>query len=117
MAIHALTFFSNLKFHFIQLQLYCQKTQSFHFLCRSGYFIRSCYLFSWSITFRSYIEPKSLLHPTEQPGHSFVNNFFKENFNIIRSSSPLCLMYVVGPESFRPDIQKPRQIENAVRDI
>ena len=26
-------------------------------------------------------------------------------------------MYVVGSESFRPDIQKPRQMENAVRDI
>ena len=25
--------------------------------------------------------------------------------------------YVVGSKSFRPDIQKPRQIENAVRDI
>ena len=26
-------------------------------------------------------------------------------------------MYVVGSKSFRPDIQKPRQMENAVRDI
>jgi hypothetical protein len=26
-------------------------------------------------------------------------------------------MYVVGSRSFRPDIQKPRQMENAVRDI
>ena len=25
--------------------------------------------------------------------------------------------YVVGSESFRPDIQKPRKMENAVRDI
>ena len=25
-------------------------------------------------------------------------------------------IYVVGPESFWPDIQKPRQMENAVRD-
>jgi hypothetical protein len=25
--------------------------------------------------------------------------------------------YVVGTKSFRPDIQKPRQMENAVRDI
>ena len=29
----------------------------------------------------------------------------------------LCLIYVVGSKSFRPDIQKPRQLENAVRDI
>ena len=27
------------------------------------------------------------------------------------------LLYVVGSKSFRPDIQKPRQMENAVRDI
>ena len=27
------------------------------------------------------------------------------------------LKYVVGSKSFRPDIQKPRQMENAVRDI
>ena len=26
-------------------------------------------------------------------------------------------MYIVGSKSFRPDIQKPRQMENAVRDI
>jgi hypothetical protein len=26
-------------------------------------------------------------------------------------------MYVVGSKSFQPDIQKPRQMENAVRDI
>jgi hypothetical protein len=26
-------------------------------------------------------------------------------------------MYIVGSKSFRPDIQKPRQIENAARDI
>ena len=29
----------------------------------------------------------------------------------------LMLMYVVGSKSFRPDIQKPRQMENAVSDI
>ena len=27
------------------------------------------------------------------------------------------VMYVVGSKRFRPDIQKPRQMENAVRDI
>ena len=26
-------------------------------------------------------------------------------------------IYVVGSKRFRPDIQKPRQMENAVRDI
>ena len=29
----------------------------------------------------------------------------------------ICSTYVVGSKSFRPDIQKPRQMENAVRDI
>ena len=29
----------------------------------------------------------------------------------------LQFLYVVGPKSFRPDIQKPRQMEKAVRDI
>ena len=29
----------------------------------------------------------------------------------------LWTVHVVGPKSFRPDIQKPRQMENAVRDI
>ena len=26
-------------------------------------------------------------------------------------------MYIVGSKSFQPDIQKPRQMENAVRDM
>ena len=40
------------------------------------------------------------------------------NFNSARISV-ICrrLLYVVGSKSFRPDIQKPRQVENAVRDI
>ena len=29
----------------------------------------------------------------------------------------LMMKYAVGSKSFRPDIQKPRQMENAVRDI
>ena len=31
--------------------------------------------------------------------------------------TPCSLLYVVGSKCFRPDIQKPCQIENAVRDI
>ena len=31
--------------------------------------------------------------------------------------SPSAGMYEVGSKSFRPDIQKPRQMENAARDI
>ena len=39
--------------------------------------------------------------------------------NIIVDSSPTdrSANYVVGSKSFRPDIQKPRQMENAVRAI
>ena len=29
----------------------------------------------------------------------------------------MLLTYLVGSKSFRPDIQKPRQMENAMRDI
>ena len=29
----------------------------------------------------------------------------------------ICVSYVVGSKSFRPDIQKLRQMENSVRDI
>ena len=48
--------------------------------------------------------------------------FFKKipyitvNMNAL-SSVNFLLWYVVGSKSFRPDIQKPRQMENAVRDI
>ena len=37
---------------------------------------------------------------------------------IIPSSEAIFFkLYVVGSKSFRPDIPKPRQMENAVRDI
>ena len=32
-------------------------------------------------------------------------------------TSCFTLLYVVGSKTFRPDIQKPRQMENAVRGI
>jgi hypothetical protein len=39
--------------------------------------------------------------------------FLEQNaFNWIGTTT-----YVVGPKSFRPDVQKPLQKENAVRDI
>ena len=34
-----------------------------------------------------------------------------------RGGIPSLGLYVVGSKSFRPNIQKPRQMENAVRDI
>ena len=37
------------------------------------------------------------------------------NFNITQYAT--VFMYVVGSKSFRPDVRKPRQMENAVRDI
>ena len=39
----------------------------------------------------------------------YTFNFFVGTMDLI--------LYVVGSKSFRPDIQKPRQMENAVRDI
>ena len=54
----------------------------------------------------------------------FSINSFLLNFNIsilIRMlgsrNSSVNARYVVGYKRFRPDIQKPRQVENAVRDI
>ena len=35
----------------------------------------------------------------------------------IYNSLHISAIYVVGYKSFRPDIQKPRKMENAVRDI
>ena len=44
-------------------------------------------------------------------GHSFSTSKSSAQFAQVLKS------YVVGSKSFRPDIQKPRQMENAVRDI
>ena len=38
-------------------------------------------------------------------------------FNFIDVFQNLSGTYVVGSKSFRPDIKKPRQMKNAVRDI
>ena len=37
--------------------------------------------------------------------------------NARREGPTTVIIYVVGSKSLRPDIQKPRQMENAVRDI
>ena len=53
----------------------------------------------------------------------FVDStYWKLYILLLIEDIPLCyiikyIMYVVGSKSFRPDIQKPRQMENAVRDI
>ena len=42
---------------------------------------------------------------------------FESSEKIYFSDGPIWYnIYVVGSKSFRPDIQKPRQMENAVRD-
>ena len=46
----------------------------------------------------------------------------REQFNHVHAFNDLVpsvveAMYVVGSKRFRPDIQKPHQMENAVRDI
>ena len=43
--------------------------------------------------------------------------YIEKDFYYLISNPYLPVMYVVGSKSFRPDIQKPRQMENAVRDI
>jgi hypothetical protein len=43
--------------------------------------------------------------------HFVTTGYATENY------SPHAIMYAVGLKSSPPDIQKPRQMENAVRDI
>ena len=43
--------------------------------------------------------------------------FSATKISIDKLTDPCECKYVVGSKSFRPDIQKPRQMENAVRDI
>ena len=48
----------------------------------------------------------------------FAENFFLQNFLFLEQiNAILSYKYVVGYKLFRLDIQKPRQMENAVRDI
>ena len=42
---------------------------------------------------------------------------FSHNLTVGKRTGVRGCMYVVGSKSFRSDIQKPRQMENAVRDI
>ena len=37
--------------------------------------------------------------------------------NFVLNIMGSAMQYVVGSKCFRPDLQKPRQLENAVRDI
>ena len=37
--------------------------------------------------------------------------------NFVLNIMGSAMQYVEGSKSFRPDLQKPRQLENAVRDI
>ena len=46
-----------------------------------------------------------------------IIEFGENNRRVYDACHILRLAYVVGSKSFRPDIQKPRQMENAVRDI
>ena len=48
---------------------------------------------------------------------SFFRAVSELNLTNKHNSGGACLTYVVGSKIFRADIQKPRQIENAVRDI
>jgi hypothetical protein len=46
--------------------------------------------------------------------HSGLNGI---TFRKLSAQASLLYMYEGGSKSFRPDIQKPRQMENAARDI
>ena len=59
----------------------------------------------------------SYLHNRLDAGKEKGFLLFKFLENRCREHKVETFMYVVGSKSFRPDIQKPRQTENAVRDI
>ena len=44
-------------------------------------------------------------------------NLLKSTGYVMHQQFKIQRLYVVGSKSFRPDIQKPRQMENVVRDI
>ena len=72
--------------------------------------------------------PKCKPLPRSTANTTASNKYFRYNFtegaqlqntstNEIFTELLHVLKYVVGSKSLRPDIQKPRQMENAVRDI
>ena len=56
--------------------------------------------------------PKCLVQSCGHPQGVALQRIYYKFFNHCAN-----VRYVVGSKSFRPDIQKPRQMENAVRDI
>jgi hypothetical protein len=60
------------------------------------------------------IESLVLNNSLESHSHNVAG--FRLIMSANQLSAPL-MCYLVGSKSFRPDIQKPRQMENAVRDI
>ena len=57
------------------------------------------------------------------PNYKISKNIYLENMAFggsvvhVVAKKFTVLIYVVGSNIFRPDVQKPRQMENAVRDI
>ena len=49
--------------------------------------------------------------------HEFFSINISVNFRLTHIKQSDISPYVVVSKSFRPDLQKPRQMENAVRDI
>ena len=64
--------------------------------------------------------PMKLLTQMHLPNLRGRKLVYAECFDCLSLMNPLkkiLVSYAVGSKSFRPDIQKPRQMENAVRDI
>ena len=69
--------------------------------------LNSCFIYVWAYVIRhtyTHTQAKSLFVFVKWT--TSINKFYYQQIALI-------LIYVVGSKSFRPDIQKPRQMENA----
>ena len=60
---------------------------------------------------------KRILRNKKQTANTNKKHIHEINTTYARSALPTTNMYVVWSKSFRPDIQNPRQMENALKDI
>ena len=86
------------------------------------YIVRSdSYNMNFSVHVYFYTRLLITRNRNEEPGHRGLYNVLGHK-HLIHELDTVgtvyhLVTYIVGSKSFRPDIQKPRQMENAVRDI
>ena len=79
------------------------------------HFILHCVLLMW--TAMGLHDTKSNVMEIRNSNLKYVKELVSSAIYLQNGSSGPCCYYVVGSKSFWPDIQKPRQMENAVRDV